>query len=234
MKLITYEEKHKPDEICEVYETVEEMNASGKEWTANFNGLEVGMYFLCHNGYFIPLKNIRTYYEGKYRRYCFPRCTYTAYIRTDGTYKTPKIVYNPEYTKKKMIQDGDVTLFVQMVFAGMKPNQAWYLIRKSRGDYGRKLTISYFDLLQSDKLIKTIKEYMMATMKEGLESNDMDSTWFASQLKNIVEDKNATKEVRLFALQKVEEILNTAVPSTETAKQSIEEVKLKILSRQTA
>lgn len=211
-----------------VYENHDEFEATGLTCKDTFADLKEGDYFQTRNGYYIPCIKIQAYDNGKFRRYLFPNARYTTKIGIkSGQWYTPKVVYEPRHKRRSRIVDGDQLLFVRFVFAGMSPTAAWGLITSARKKYPVQSVTSYFDMLQSDKIHKIIKAVMKEEMKVGLAKNKMDATWYAAQLKIIVEDSKANKDVRLHALQEVKSLIedksDVKSPELQTQMQNLKD-----------
>ena len=155
-----YSEVRGKEGFYNVYENVEEFNATGLTAVENFDDLIEGQYFLTRNGYYIPLVSKQEYKDGKLTRFIFPRARFVVARRKTGIYYTPKVVYEPRHRTRDKIKDGDVALFIQFVLAGLTPTRAWALITASRKQSAIHNIHTYFSLLTSDSLHKQLSEYV--------------------------------------------------------------------------
>ena len=227
-----YSEVRGKEGFYPVYENADEFNAAGLTYVDNFDDLKEGEYFLTRNGYYIPLVAKHEYRDGKLTRFTFPRAKFTVARRKTGIYYTPKIVYEPRHKTRDKIKDGDVALFIQLVFSGLTPTRAWGLITATRKQSAIHNINSYFALLTSESLHKQLKEIMKSDLKQGFVANKMDATWYAKTLKDLIEGDKTHKDVKLKALDEIKTILDAdAEPVNQSAQDKMKELRKDVLKK---
>ena len=227
-----YSEVRGKEGFYPVYENAEEFAATGLKAIDNFDDLKIGDYFITRNGYYMPLVAKQEYKDGKLTRFVFPRANFTVARRKTGIYYTPKIVYEPRHKKRDKIRDGDVALFIQLVFSGLTPTRAWGLITATRKQSSIHNINSYFALLTSDSLHNQLKEIMKSDLKQGFIANKMDASWYAKTLKDLIEGDKTHKDVKLKALDEIKTILDSdAEPAHQSAQDKMKELRKDVLKK---
>lgn len=227
MRLMHYKRRGVEDYIP-VYDNVEEFSKLGVEPFTELHPMKIGDYLLTRNGYYLKLMDIEK--VGLMDKYYFPRAVYKQWYKKDGTPSTTKLVYDVNHVSR-LFSDGDTVLFVQMVFAGLTPGDAWYIINKNNKHKVKQQLNSYFAFLESEGLSKALKEHIMASMQEDLQKSGIDNTWFGEQLKELITDKKAPVTLRQYAFNKVDTILSNKTYDIKETKINMEMVKDSILNK---
>jgi hypothetical protein len=215
-----------------VYENATEFEATGLKVTTKLSELkDVGDYFQTANGYYLPMIGRWIFGKnGEKIKFVFPRLFAITYVRKDGTIWEPRVIYDPNHVSRKYIDASDALTFAQMVLAGYEPARAYYLLMKSRSKQlnAKHLSKAYFDFLESELLHESFRILAMAELKDSLVTVGADADWFATQLKEIVEDKKELRDLRMYALQEIKTALDTNAKGgadQQSAKATIESIK---------
>jgi len=231
----TFKGKH---DYYNVYENAAEFEATGLKAATRLADLkDIGDYLRTANGYYLPLIGRHIFgTKGEKIKFSFPRLFAISYVRKDGTIWEPRVIYDPNHVSRKYIDASDALTFAQMVLAGYEPARAYYLLMKSRQKHlnAKHLSKSYFDFLESELLHQSFRILAMAELKDSLVTVGADADWFATQLKEIVEDKKELRDLRMYALQEIKTALDNNAKGTssqETAKATVEGIKDQIVKK---